>query len=146
MIEIVAATAGDLDAILDIEQQGFAAPRSRASFERELTLPHARLDVARQAGAIVGFCNTWHLSDEVQLLILAVAPAHRRRGLGERLLAHVVALAGAAAVTLEVRADNTAALALYARGGFAIVGRRRGYYPDGCDAVLMTRAATGSSR
>ena len=47
--------------------------------------------------------------------------------------------AAGAAATLEVRADNGGALALYARLGFDEVGRRRRYYPDGGDAVLMTR-------
>jgi ribosomal-protein-alanine N-acetyltransferase len=40
---------------------------------------------------------------------------------------------------LEVRADNCGALALYSGHGFREVGRRRRYYPDGSDAVLMER-------
>ena len=39
---------------------------------------------------------------------------------------------------LEVRASNAAAIAMYQRHlGFATVGRRRGYYADGEDALLM---------
>jgi ribosomal protein S18 acetylase RimI-like enzyme len=41
--------------------------------------------------------------------------------------------------TLEVRADNAGALALYHAHGFLEAGRRPRYYADGADAVLMTR-------
>jgi ribosomal-protein-alanine N-acetyltransferase len=46
---------------------------------------------------------------------------------------------GAAAMFLEVAAGNTPALALYAREGFAEVGRRRRYYADGADALVLRR-------
>jgi ribosomal-protein-alanine N-acetyltransferase len=51
--------------------------------------------------------------------------------------------AGAFDLFLEVAADNTAAIALYAATGFDRVGLRKGYYPhpDGAkDAVVMRRA------
>ena len=49
---------------------------------------------------------------------------------------------GGAASTamLEVRASNMAAVALYEQLGFQHVGRRKGYYADGEDALLMNRA------
>jgi len=78
--------------------------------------------------------------DEAEVLTLAVLPAARGRGLGGALLATGLAEAarqGAAAVLLEVAPGNAAARALYARARFREVGRRRGYYPDGGDALVM---------
>lgn len=143
---VTPATVADLDAIVAIEQHGFATPRPREVFARELTLPHARLVVlrARSAGPVVGFANFWVQADEVDLHVIAVAPDQRRRGLGAILLAHVLAVAAGGRVTLEVRASNAPAQALYRRAGFGVDGRRPRYYPDGEDAVLMSRAPTAS--
>ncbi len=143
---VTAATVDDLDAIVAIEQHGFAGPRPRAVFARELTLPQARLVVLRERpdGPVQAFANFWIADDTVDLHVIAVAPDARRRGLGAVLLAQVVAAAGARRVVLEVRASNAPAQALYLRAGFVVDGRRPRYYPDGEDAVLMSREATGS--
>ena len=92
--------------------------------------PEAGLVLAREAGG------------EAEILTLAVAPAARRRGLGAALLAAALqgaVLRAAAAMFLEVSAGNAAALALYRSAGFAEVGRRRRYYADGSDALVMRR-------
>jgi ribosomal-protein-alanine N-acetyltransferase len=78
--------------------------------------------------------------DEAEVLTLAVAPAARRQGIAAGLLREARGLAaacGAAAIFLEVATGNAAALALYCREGFAEIGRRRRYYVDGSDAVVM---------
>jgi ribosomal-protein-alanine N-acetyltransferase len=79
---------------------------------------------------------------EAEVLTLAVLPSGRRRGLGTALLAGAMqgaVLRGATAMFLEVAAGNAAALALYRASGFAEVGRRRRYYADGADALVMRR-------
>jgi ribosomal-protein-alanine N-acetyltransferase len=83
---------------------------------------------------------------EAELLTLAVDPPRQGRGTGGRLVARFLAEAGrrgAARAFLEVAEDNAAARALYARAGFAVAGRRPGYYrhPDGrrIDALVMGR-------
>lgn len=86
------------------------------------------------------------IAGEAEVLTLAVAPAHRRRGVGRALLEAGLAqaaLLGAEAAFLEVAADNPAALNLYRRSGFQEVGRRLGYYarPSGpaADALVLRR-------
>jgi ribosomal-protein-alanine N-acetyltransferase len=81
-------------------------------------------------------------ADEAEILTLAVRPAARRRGIGRGLLAatlRVAAEAGAARMLLEVAEANHAARSLYSAAGFAPVGRRPRYYPDGGDALLLAR-------
>jgi ribosomal-protein-alanine N-acetyltransferase len=80
-------------------------------------------------------------ADEAEILTIGVAPEARRSGLGERLLAAAAAAAqdsGAAKLFLEVSARNAPARALYAKAGFSQIGRRRRYYADGADALVMS--------
>lgn len=86
-----------------------------------------------------GFVLARVAGDEAEILTLAVAPAARGRGLGRALLQAVIRRAtemGAASLFLEVGADNSAALALYAGLGFTRVGMRKAYYNDG-DALVL---------
>ena len=74
---------------------------------------------------------------------MATLPALRGQGIGRLLMAVCLeqcAAEGATQALLEVRADNDAALALYRACQFEPTGRRKRYYRDGGDAVVMTRA------
>lgn len=84
---------------------------------------------------------------EAELLTLAVAPQNRRRGLGARLVSrftYQARLRAADHAFLEVAANNTPAIALYAAAGFAQQGLRKGYYRAPglipTDALVMSRA------
>ena len=91
---------------------------------------------------IVGFVGVWLTLDEAHIVTIAVRESHRGRGLGELLLIAAIALAtlnDQDIVTLEVRASNQAAQALYEKYGFKKVGVRHRYYSDNHeDAVIMT--------
>ena len=93
-----------------------------------------------------GFAIGRIAGDEVELLTLAVDPLRRRQGNGARLVAGFLATAqaqDALRAFLEVAADNEAAIALYLQAGFAVCGRRRGYYRPASgpavDALVMER-------
>ena len=111
--------------------------------------PVVLVAVAASGGAaadepIVGAAFGLLQFDEGHVLDLAVAPQHRRGGVGGALLAALDAALrgrGAVALTLEVREGNLGAQALYRRLGFTAEGGRPGYYPDGEDALLMWRRA-----
>jgi ribosomal-protein-alanine N-acetyltransferase len=90
-----------------------------------------------------GFVLARVAADEAEILTLAVIPAHRRTGLATKLLSAARELAwkrGARVMFLEVRETNEAARALYAATGFSQVGRRRGYYRPGVDALVLRAA------
>ncbi|WP_160000387.1 GNAT family N-acetyltransferase [Roseomonas sp. 18066] len=101
-----------------------------------LEMPGAFCLLAGEAGFILARVA----ADEAEILTLAVHPAARRQGLALALLettALAAAARGAAALFLEVSAGNAPARALYAAAGFAEVGRRRRYYADGSDALVL---------
>ena len=91
---------------------------------------------------VVGFAGLWFMVDEAHITTIGVRSDLRRRGIGELLLIGAIGLAlqrGSRVVTLEVRASNVAAQALYQKYGFQTVGRRRAYYADNNeDALIMT--------
>jgi ribosomal-protein-alanine N-acetyltransferase len=91
---------------------------------------------------LVGYAASRQTLDEAHLTSIAVRETYRRKGIGELLLISVINLAiqlGAEIITLEVRASNLPAQALYQKYGFAGVGLRHKYYSDnGEDALIMS--------
>ena len=93
-----------------------------------------------EVGTLVGYAGGWVVDGDVQILKVGTDPAWRRRGIARELLAHVAADArnlGAQTVSLEVRAGNEGAQALYRALGLAPVGMRPRYYSDREDALIM---------
>lgn len=77
--------------------------------------------------------------DDWEVLDLAVAPHCQRQGLARQLLERVASTArhaGAKRLLLEVREGNGRARQIYLAGGFAPIGRRRGYYAAGADTPI----------
>ena len=134
--------------LADLHDRAFDRPWSAEEFETLLKGPgvFAVLGEAGEPGEAKGFILCRAIAGEAEILTVAVDPAARRRGWGAALVemaAGIAAETGSEALFLEVAADNTAAIALYAATGFAKVGLRKGYYPhpDGArDAVVMRRA------
>jgi ribosomal-protein-alanine N-acetyltransferase len=138
----------DLEQVTAIDRQSFNLPWPNHAYHYELTTnANALLWVAEYTlphggQRVVGMIVVWLIVDEVHIATIAVDPAYRRLGIGERLLE--VALQegmrrGARQALLEVRAGNQAAQALYRKFGFETVGRRPRFYQDNFeDAVLMT--------
>ena len=101
-----------------------------------------RFIVARSGDELLGYIVLATVLDEGSIDNIAVAPAHRRKGVADLLVQEVIRRGremGLSFITLEVRAGNGPAIALYRKHGFETVGRRKGYYEKPReDAVLMT--------
>ncbi len=86
----------------------------------------------------------WTILDEAHIILMAVHPHYRRQGFGVGMLLKLLDLArnrGMKYATLEVRASNEAAIALYTKLGFTSVGKRPKYYADNDeDALVMWRS------
>jgi len=139
-------TADDLDSVLLLEKTSFPDPWNRALYEHELNdNPRSRYRVVVLAdpgsGAEVIAQGGWmHFGEEAHILTIAVRSEFRGQGIGRWLLLHLLAEArqeGCIAVVLEVRPSNAAALGLYESLGFAMISRRKRYYPDKEDALVL---------
>jgi len=144
----------DIPHVSEIDREAFPAEslfRPYSSYSQEIhnSLAHYIVACAKkkpsQANSrdyILGFAGLWIMLTEAHIIAIAVRNDYRRIGIGEGLLISVIELAtqlNANVVTLEVRASNKAAQALYTKYGFHVVGRRPRYYSDNWeDAVLMS--------
>ena len=142
---IVRAAPSDAAALAGLAAAALPEPWSEEGFAEELTLPQARIWLARSAaGRLVGYLAAQRILDELLVLSVAVAEAQRRRGTGRALLERAVASEpGVRVVHLEVRSNDAGAQAFYDRLGFRRVGIRGGFYPGGVDALLLSRRVAG---
>jgi ribosomal-protein-alanine N-acetyltransferase len=135
-------TASDVPVVLAILRESpEAAAWSRESL-LQLTSAESAAWVAELNGVVAGFLIGRVAADEFEILNIAVSKAHRRSGIGSKLLESALdfsRIAGIARMYLEVRASNGPAIALYTRYGFTECGRRARYYRDPIeDAVVLT--------
>lgn len=97
--------------------------------------------VAHDDGRLLGLAGGMVVEHDVQIMDVAVDPSHRREGIARKLLSHVsydAQMLGCTTASLEVEDGNEGAIALYVSLGFTQAGRRRNYYGQGKDAIVMT--------
>jgi ribosomal-protein-alanine N-acetyltransferase len=141
---IVSMTADHLDQMEEIERICFTDPWSRRMLAENLENDMAVTLVAQgENGAVLGYACLLVVLDEGTVTNLAVRPEYRRSGIATELLEVFRRFGegtGLAFLTLEVRASNAGAIALYEKLGYAQAGLRRNYYEHPReDAVIMTR-------
>jgi ribosomal-protein-alanine N-acetyltransferase len=135
-VRIRSGNSRDLDEVMTIMESAFGnrfgEAWTRSQCAGILPMAGVALTVAREIedGDAIGFSLSRTVADEAELLLLAVAPNHHRRGVGGLLLDDFMnraRAAGVARVHLEVR-DGNSAVEMYLRAGFTPVGRRSNYY------------------
>ncbi|OBY33155.1 hypothetical protein ACT18_04525 [Mycolicibacter kumamotonensis] len=131
----------------ELESQLFGGddPWPAEAFHRAIGAPDHHYVAARIGDELVGYGGISRLGRtppfEFEVHTIGVDPAHQGRGIGRKLLDDLLAYAAGGVVHLEVRTDNTAAIALYRDVGFVETGLRKRYYRNGADAYMMRREA-----
>lgn len=143
MIEIVDTGLEHIDDIAELEKQCFSIPWTSEQLASQLTdNMHICLSAVDGEARTVGYVGLMYVLDEGYISNVAVAPAHRREGIGGMLLDTLRERAEEkrlAFLTLEVRQTNEPAKSLYKKHGYVEVGLRKGYYTKPTeDAILMT--------
>ena len=135
-------TAEHIPHIAELERTCFSHPWSEELLLQELWNDASAVIVAEgEDGTVLGYAGVSTVLDEGYIDNVAVASQFRRQGVADELIAALVRFGRAklAFLTLEVRASNAPAIALYAKHGFREAGRRKNYYDDPKeDAILMT--------
>ena len=142
MITISAMTEAYVPAAAQLERECFSEPWSEASIRSELENPLSLWLIASEGGRLCGYVGSQTVIDASDMMNIAVAPAFRRQGIGRMLveeLCRSLAGRGSTSLTLEVRASNEPAKALYASLGFTEAGRRPGYYSRPKEDALILR-------
>ena len=128
--------------ILQVERECFSDPWSEKMFKEEISGKFAHYYVAEADGVAVAYMGMWALSGEGHITNVAVSQNHRRRGFAKALIEHFINISkeeNLEFMTLEVRASNAPAIALYESFGFVQVGVRKKYYENREDALLLTK-------
>lgn len=128
-----------LAAIAELEQLCFHAPWSARALEL-LCGDTALGFVVLEGDTVVAYGGMLTVLDEGQITNVATHPAYRRQGFADAVLGALLreaAVRGLSFVTLEVRASNAPAIALYRRHGFAAVGQRPHFYKNPDEAALL---------
>lgn len=128
--------------IAELEQLCFSDPWSAGSIASELDNPLSLWLVALDGDNLAGYVGSQSVLGEADLMNVAVAPAYRRQGIAQALLAELMKRLqadGVSCLTLEVRASNAAAQALYQKLDFVQAGRRPKYYAHPREDALILR-------
>ena len=133
----------DIVTVYEIERKVFPIPWTRKSFFNELENRNFNLSIVAVVDSkIVGYIISYLIHDEVHICNVAVDPDFRRRQIGEIMVWGTLKICEEYNIEfahLEVRKSNDAAIKLYKKFGFEIVGLRKNYYVrENEDALLMS--------
>ena len=142
MIEIISMNESHVASIAQLEKLCFSDPWSENSIATELNSRLSYWLVAVEDGEVVGYIGSQSVLGESDMMNVAVHADHRRKGIAEALIDALSAglrERGNVCLTLEVRASNEPAKALYEKLGFIQVGRRPNYYRNPKEDALILR-------
>lgn len=141
-IEIRKALEDDVNAIFTIDKFSFEMPWSKNSIRMLIVEDKlAEILIAALDGKVTSYISYMKIFDEIHIQNVATAPEYRGRGIGSKLLKHLISYAddNNLKITLEVNTKNTRALSLYKKYGFKAVSIRKDYYGIDKDAFIMWR-------
>ena len=142
-MEIVRMTADHVPQVAALEAVCFRDPWSERSVASELDNPLSLWLVALDGERVAGYIGSQSVLGESDMMNVAVHPDYRRRGIAEALILALVEAVKAEldshCLTLEVRASNDPAIALYRKLDFEQIGLRRNYYRNPKEDALILR-------
>ena len=125
------------------ESRCFSEPCSESAVRDFFAYSYNGAVISCTDGVFSGYITYTFIAGELQIANVCVLPEFRRRGIADGLMAAFVAFAKeqkAEKISLEVRASNEPARALYEKWGFKAVGLRRNFYKAPTeDAVLYDK-------
>lgn len=139
-LEFVRLGSADIAVLSRLERQCFSMPWSEQQFAGAFAQKSFAAFGLHCQTELVAYISVYHAAGELEILNIAVDPAHRQRGYGKMLLTLTLQVArkmGIERAVLEVRVHNCAALALYTSLHFTKVGERLGYYADTGENALI---------
>ena len=139
MMEIIPMNESHVAAVAALEKANFSEPWSENSVRGELTNKLALWLVAVEDGEVLGYVGSQTVLQEADMMNIAVADTHRRQGIARLLVEELICQLDAYQLTLEVRASNAPAIALYEKLGFQQVGLRKNYYHKPKEDALILR-------
>lgn len=132
----------DLLSVADLEKDIFPHPWKNQDFMSEIRIPNGFSCIAENNSKLMGYLCARQMADGMEILKIASHPKYRKQGVATLLMEEASRKAAASpwpVLFLEVACNNTEALNFYRSQGFIPNGIRKGYYPDGTDAMNMMK-------
>ena len=142
MTEYVLMNQDHVAQVAQLEKECFCDPWSENAIASELKNPLSLWLVALCDGQVSGYVGSQSVMGEADMMNIAVSSRYRRMGVAQELVERLVAALrekDVYSLTLEVRASNEPAKALYSKLGFQQVGRRPNYYRNPKEDALILR-------
>ena len=142
MMNITEMKACHVAQVAQLEAICFSDPWSENSIASELNNALSYWLVAQEDGVVVGYIGSQTVFPESDVMNVAVHPDYRRKGIGAMLVEALITHLRnnrCESLTLEVRASNESAIALYEKLGFEQVGLRKNYYRNPKENALILR-------
>lgn len=134
-------TDSDTESASIIESESLSTAWSEKQIRESIDNAYSVYVVAVDDEAVCGIGSMYCVAGEGQIMNIAVAKNHRRRGIAEGIMNFLDSEAikrDCEIITLEVAENNLSALSLYEKCGYTTVGRRKGFY-SGVDALIMEK-------
>ena len=132
----------DINTIADIENRSIKDPWSSDSYRNHIN-NNGTILIAQIDNRPTAFLSGKIILDEAEIYRVAVLEKFRQRNIATLLILEFEKIAiklGAKTVFLEVREGNSSAIALYHKSGFNSNGKRKNYYKDGEDCIIMRKS------
>jgi ribosomal-protein-alanine N-acetyltransferase len=131
----------DILAVHEIEMSLFPDPWPAVSFITEINNDSTSFPfVIENQSNIIGYAICWYYENELHIGNIAVRKADQRKGVGRYLLAEIFRyFSEFKAAYLEVRETNLIAINLYQKFGFEVAYKRKNYYRNGENALVMVK-------
>lgn len=147
--EMVRLSEEHTASVAELERLCFSTPISQKNLESILLggIGAGFVCIETKSGTVAAYGGVMVAADEAQVLNVATHPGFRKMGLGRAIVNTIINHArssGAEFITLEVRENNSAAIALYKSFDFYEVGRLKKYYKDPCEDALILKKELGS--
>lgn len=142
MIEIEEMNLSHFEKIKDCLQTEFDDFWTESILKSELENENSKYIIAKENENILGFAGIIILPDDVEITNIVTKKSERKKGIGNLLLDKLINMAsktGRSNISLEVNENNIIAINLYKKFGFETVGRRKKYYNQKEDAIIMTK-------
>lgn len=140
---ILPMTEAHVSQIAALEAACFSLPWDESSIRRELENRLSLWLAAVEGDRVLAYVGSQTVFEDADILNVCTAPEARRKGVAEALMRELeirLPLRGAEKITLEVRASNAPAIALYEKLGYQQIGLRKGYYEKPReDAIIMQK-------
>lgn len=139
-MKIIKANKSFLPQIVALEKERFEDFYSDKSVEQDMSNPNNDLWLMVDDGELLGYINFFHIFDEANLQRIAVFEKYEGMGVAKRLLKHAEEYLKKKVITkvyLEVSEKNAHAIEFYKKNGYKETNRRKNYYSDLSDAIIM---------